>query len=164
MDQDQNSQYDQVLNPYQHDQDDGSSLMQEEQTFKKVAVTPKLRKDISGNQEKILSHYIKSELDKIDLNSNPKDQAINFLENINMPREDMIISAFEIAHSNPQITYSYLTRELSNIYLKLAPTTCNTYFQNVMKNWVESNHPEIYKECKIVSFIALLRMYARKFT
>lgn len=157
------SQSDQSINPCRQDQDD-DSLMQECQDFGESKVTRKPRKHVSGNQEKVLSRYIKPELDKIDLNSDPKDQALKFLENINMPREDMIVSAFVIAYSNSQITYSYLTNELSKIYPNLAPTTCNAYFQNIMKNWVESNHPEIMKECKIVSFITLVRMYARKFT
>lgn len=133
-----------------------------ESTTTKV-VTKSTSKKINYSESALLEEF-SSAFDKLDSKKKVEEQIDSFLTDIGMPTsERMIRQSFIIACNINKITYENVILELHNMYPKVSEDIIKANLKGNFKKWLEQ-YPELTKKCPLISFMAVLKVFAKIFT
>lgn len=114
--------------------------------------------------EVILSEVIGGALDNLDTSKEPEEQIDFFLIEIGMPREEVIKNAFIAACNISKITYPNTVLEVFKMCQdqKEDESTIERKLKENFQDWL-TQHPALKEKCPKISFMNLLRIFAKKF-
>lgn len=117
-----------------------------------------------GSEETALTEIIGFALEKLN-NTNPIEEQIKeFLVDINMlVEEDVIIQSFIIACNIDKINYESILFNLHDLYPHIEEKRIKVSLKENFKSWLKQ-YPELVKECPRISFISILKVFAKRFS
>ncbi len=123
---------------------------------------PKRAKKVGG-EEVILLNAIGDSLKKLDCTKTVEEQVETFLTDIGMVTTDrMVTQSFVIACNIKKIKYENVILELHNMFPKVKEELIKLNLKENFSKWLDV-HPEIVESYPKISFIALLKVFAKKF-
>ena len=100
---------------------------------------------------------------KLDSSKKVEEQIDSFLTNIEMTTTEKIVTqSFVVACKIKKITYDNVILELQNIFPKVNEKIIEITLRNNFKKWLES-HPEVAIKCPRITFMSMLKLFAKKF-
>lgn len=116
----------------------------------------------TSNAENVLLEAIGFALDKLDSSKEPEEQVDSFLTDIGMPiSEKMVRQSFVIACDIKKITYKNVILKLHNMNPKVRENIIMVTLKENFKKWLDQ-HPELAKKCPKISFMSLLKIFAKR--
>ena len=101
--------------------------------------------------------------DKLNSSKKVEEQIDSFLTDIGMSTSEKIVrQSFVIACDIKKITYENVILELYNMYPNLDKDMLMASLKENFKKWLEQ-YPELAKKCPKLSFMAVLKVFAKRF-
>lgn len=122
----------------------------------------KLKEKSNGKIEKILSEYLKNNLNRLNFSLTIKENIDYFLDSIDMPTDEIIMQSFVIACNTKRITYAKIINQLKEIYPEKMSAELRKTLRDNFKKWLEKN-PELATQCRQISIMNLLKIFAKQF-
>lgn len=115
-----------------------------------------------GKIENILWKYLKKDLEKIDFSMSIEENIDYFLDSIDMTTDEIIMQSFVIACNTKRITYAKIINQLKEIYPEKMSAELRKTLRDNFKKWLEKN-PELATQCRQISIMNLLKIFAKMF-
>ena len=132
-----------------------------ESTTTKVAIKPASKN--TSNVENALLEALGYAFDKLNSSKKVEEQIDSFLTDIGMSTSEKIVrQSFVIACDIKKITYENVILELYNMYPNLDKDMLMASLKENFKKWLEQ-YPELAKKCPKLSFMAVLKVFAKRF-
>lgn len=120
-------------------------------------------KTVSSGEFALLN-IIGESLKKLDSTKKVEEQVIDFLTDIGMSTsEKMVIQSFVVACDIKRINYENVILELHNMFPKVKEEFIKLILKENFKKWLDL-HPELLESCPKISFMAILKVFAKRFT
>lgn len=117
-----------------------------------------------GGVELALLEIIGPSLDKLNKSKSIKEQVEDFLDEIGMHATTKIIAqSFVIACDIKKISYESVILELRMLNPSIREDIIKITLQETFKGWLEQ-HPTLAEKCPKISFMSLLKVFAKKFS
>lgn len=117
-----------------------------------------------GTEKSALLNSIGDSLEKLDPTKNIGEQIVDFLNDIGMTvSETMIVQSFVIACNIKKITYENVILELHRMFPEVKEDFIKSVLKDNFKKWL-GLHPELVESYPKISFMALLKIFAEKFS
>lgn len=132
-----------------------------ESTTTKVATKPASKK--TSDAENALLEAVGSAFDKLNSSKKVEEQIDSFLTDIGMSTSEKIVrQSFVIACDIKKITYENVILELHNIYPNVNEDILKASLKENFKKWLKQ-YPELAKKCPKLSFMSVLKVFAKRF-
>lgn len=129
----------------------------------KVMKSKTYSKKVSG-EEVALLESIGYALDKLDTSKSVEEQVESFLTDIGMTtKERMVTKSFIIAPDIDKINYAKVLLGLQQEFPKVKEEIIKNILKEAFKNWLEK-YPALAEKCPKISLMAVLKVFAKKFT
>ena len=115
-----------------------------------------------GKIENLLWKYLKKDLEKIDYSMTVEENIDYFLDSIGMSTDEIIMQSFVIACNTKRITYAKIINQLKEMYPEKMSTELRKTLRDNFKKWLEKN-PELATQCRQISIMNLLKLFAKMF-
>ena len=115
-----------------------------------------------GKIENLLWKYLKKDLEKIDYSMTVEENIDYFLDSIGMSTDEIIMQSFVIACNTKRITYAKIINQLKEMYPEKMSTELRKTLRDNFKKWLEKN-PELATQCRQISIMNLLKIFAKMF-
>ena len=148
-----------------------------EETADEVVETPNATKDTTdkvvktkattkkvGGEEAALLEVIGVAFDKLDPSKKVEEQIESFLTDIGMTTtERMVTQSFVIACDINRINYENVILKLHEQFPKVKEAIIKNILKEAFKNWLEK-YPTLVAKCPKISLMAVLKVFAKKFS
>lgn len=121
-----------------------------------------LTKEGMGKIENLLYKYLKNDLEKLDRSKTIEENIDYFLEDIGMAPNEMIMQSFVIACNIEKITYVNIIKKMRELYPEKSSTSIKAVLRYNFKEWLQRN-PELAMKCGSISYMNLLKIFAKQF-
>ena len=139
--------------PVSAKEDDAPALESANRTNQKV-----------GSNESSLLEIIGSALDKLDPSKKVENQVEDFLASIGMTTtEKLIKQSFIIACDVKKINYGTVIFRLHEANPKIREELIQNILKESFKNWLKQ-YPTLAEKCPRISFMSILKVFAKKFS
>lgn len=117
-----------------------------------------------GSEESALLVTLDPAFEMLDPTKPIEEQLDTFLSNIKMPRIEMIRNSFIVAVSRDikKITFENVIAELRKDCSTLTENDFKSNLKEHFKRWL-TQYPELAEKCPRISFVSLLKTFARRF-
>lgn len=115
-----------------------------------------------GKIENLLYQYLKNDLESIDRSKTIEENVDYFLEGIGMSADEMIMQSFVIACNIKKITYMNVIAKMIKLYPEKESREIKAFLKDSFKEWLEKN-PELATQCRQISIMNLLKIFAKMF-
>lgn len=116
-----------------------------------------------GGEETALLNAIGDSLEKLDCTKTVEEQVETFLTDIGMiTTERMVTQSFVIACNIKKIKYENVILELHNMFPKVKEEIIKSILKENFNKWLDV-HPELVESCPKISFMAVLKIFAKRF-
>lgn len=145
--------YDTDLNPVDADNSDVT----------KTESKPKKATKKVSSEEAALLNVIGNSLEKLNRTKTVEEQVETFLADIGMATtERMVTQSFVIACDIKKINYESVILELHNMFPKEKKNIIKSILKENFKKWLDV-HSELVESCPKISFMAVLKVFAKRF-
>ncbi len=117
-----------------------------------------------GSEESALLDIIGESLKKLDPTKKVEEQVDDFLTAIGMTTsERMVTRSFVVACDIKKINYENVILELHNMFPNVKEDIIKSILKDNFKKWLDL-HPELVESCPKISFMAVLKVFAKRFS
>ena len=117
-----------------------------------------------GSEKSALLNIIGESLKKLDSTKKVEEQVVDFLTDIGMTTsEKMVTQSFVVACDIKKINYENVILELHNMFPKVKEEIIKSILKENFKKWLDL-HPELVESCPKISLMAVLKVFAKRFS
>ncbi|MBQ3415752.1 MAG: hypothetical protein IJH39_10565 [Clostridia bacterium] len=113
-------------------------------------------------EKSVLAKIIGPSLDKVNPANSPSKEARRFLDEIGMPKSQLVTKSFAVACHIKKVNYENIITRIHKDYPNISESTIKRNLKENFKTWLKA-YPEMEKQFPKISIMALVKMFSEKF-